>query len=148
MKKSQLITILLLIMTFVLMGAVFYIVSILNSASPEFSSIAPVKTKAQSVTYSRTIALNTTASPPTLTPTLTSTPTPTPTSTETATPTPTEIILAYASPSATVTFSSENEVSSSVSPTKTTILPETGYITNALVIFAAASLLIFFAFIF
>lgn len=142
MKKPKIVTILLLLATISLMGAIFYIASILTSESPQSPPIAPVKTRAQSRTYNRMIALNP----------VTQTPTPPPTSSPTATmtPTPTEIILAYTSPTPTgiATASPTVNATSSATPTKTETLPSAGYLTHALIIFAAAGLLIFFAFIF
>lgn len=152
MKKTKLMTFILLSMTIILMGAIFYIASALISGSSESRPIGLVKTKAQSRTYSRTIALN--VASPTPSPTFTPFPTPTEeiTLTKKITPTPTEIILAYNNPSPTNvgTVSATISISPLSSPTstQTTSLPAAGYITNALAIFAAATLLIFFAFIF
>lgn len=141
MKKRQLITILLLAVIIILIGAIFYIASILSDNSPNSPARVLIKTKAQSKTYSRTIALNTVVSP---TPFYTATPIPT----EIITPSPTEVILAYNNPPPIGTVSSEIKITSSPVPTKTTSLPATGYLTNVFIIFTIASILIFFAFIF
>ena len=77
---------------------------------------------------------------------LTITPTTEPSIEPSETPTPTEVILAVISPTTPIT---ESPVpTSSVSPTTITSLPTTGIIDRSLAIFAVASLLIFFSFIF
>lgn len=80
---------------------------------------------------------------PTLEPTK---PVVTPTIEPSENPTPTEIILAKISPSPTVEYQSETTVT--VTPTTITSLPTTGIIDRGLAIFAVASLLIFFSFVF
>ncbi len=149
MKKSKLMTVILLLITAFLIILSFYVAYLLaDNSSTSSSPILSVKTKAQSKTYTRTIALNSAN--------LYSTPTPflSPTlfyisPTEVLSPTPTEIILVYTNPSPTVITGSVFEnVDSSPSATKLTALPETGYISNALIIFFGATVLIFLAFIF
>jgi len=68
-----------------------------------------------------------------------------PTGTELLTPSPTEILLAY-----NVTPGSGESYSSSVSATtvKTKTLPDSGFITNSIIMFVAAGLIIFFSFMF
>ncbi|MFN4212600.1 MAG: hypothetical protein ACK4FL_01385 [Microgenomates group bacterium] len=149
MKKSKIVTILLLAMTIILMVGIFYIAALLtNNFSENSSPVITVKTKAQSKTYSRTIAFN--ISPSSSSPSPTLTPTPILSPTAYLTPTPTEIILAYNNPSPTgnATVSATVTETPSISPTKPISLPDTGYISNALILFATAAFFIFFAFIF
>jgi cytochrome c biogenesis factor len=166
--KSKITTGLLIFMTIFLIGAIFYISNLLISGDNETktSAVAPRKTKAANVTYSKLIALNNISPEPTLTPTLAPTSTPavstTPATsseinksfveaggtTEAPTPTPTEIILAYANPSVTGEASSEAGITSTIIPTKVKDLPDTGFVYNGLIIFAAAMVLVFFSFLF
>lgn len=139
--KPKKFAVLLIAMIAVLFISIFYISIILLNNQRKPSSVAPQKTKAGSITYSKLIALNTTRSTPSAT--------------------PTEILLAVKSPSITQTqlFPSPSftvtptrlptTVFTSPSPTKTvTSLPETGYVTNSLVLFSVASLLILFSLLF
>lgn len=151
--KPKTTTIFLLLVTFLLIGSIAYISSILTTGSGETSKIAPKKTKAASITYSKYLALNT--APGGLNPTATLIPTSGPTSaisptimiSITNTPTPTEVVLAYNNPSITITKAAST---SATTPTITSIknLPSAGFVYNGLVIFAAATLLVFFSFLY
>lgn len=131
-KKSKIVTIVLLIMTVFLMGAIFYIGYVLTSNSDKASTtIAPQQTKAQSGGFSKYIAF---------------------------TLTPTEIVLAYQNPtptlsatiSATVTprTTVTATVSATITPTKVARLPQTGFITNTIILFGVSALVMFISFIF
>jgi hypothetical protein len=167
MKKIDLKVILLLLITIFLIGVIFYTATLLNkeqslsSSSSTSSTLPPVKIKAQSKTYTKTIALNTnpistpTSSPlPTATPILTPTPffTVSPTVSEKITsetvftPTPTEILLAR---NITPTIESEEETNLASTPTaRLTNIPESGYINNLLLIFSVATFIILFSLVF
>ncbi len=155
--KSKLTTIGLLIMTFFLLGAIVYISFLLTSGSGERSKIAPIKTKAANITYSKLVALNPTGtevvSPQEQ---ISTVPTPTveeeinevtitPTDVENS-PTPTEIILAYST--SEPKEATEDSQILTVTPTKVKDLPDAGFIYNGLIIFSAAILLVFFSFLF
>ena len=147
MKRSRLVTFILLVITAVLVVISLYVAFLLaDNSSTTSAPIVSVKTKAQSKTYTRKIDFNLLT--PTLTPTPTLSPTLAVTPNEFSSPTPTEVILAYNNPSPTDATSDSLEITDSPTPTKTTTLPETGYINNALIIFASATLLIFLALIF
>lgn len=155
-------------MTILLIGVIFYISNLLISGDDKTrsSAIAPQKTKAANVTYSKLIALNNIPPELTLTPTLAPTSTPvistTPaTSSEinksfiemggttgAPTPTPTEIILAYTNPSITGEASLEAGITLTITPTNVKDLPDAGFVYNGLIIFAAAMVLVFFSFLF
>lgn len=113
------------------MGAIFYIGYILTSNQEKPSTIAPQKTKAQTGSYSKFIALE-------ISPSLT--------------PTPTEIVLAYQNPtpslSATASGTATPKVTLTITPTKIATLPQTGFITNAIILFGVSALVIFISFIF
>ena len=156
--------------TIFLIGSIFYISTLLTSGDEnKTSQVAPRKTKAANITYSKLIALNQVT--PETTPTaqaedttsgeetesITETPTQTGETvsvtgvesiTETPTPTPTETVLAYANPTVTDTASSEADTTTTLTPTKVKNLPDTGFIYNGLIIFAAAMVLVFFSFLF
>lgn len=138
-------------MIFSLLGSIFYITKVITSEEEaKTSSLAPKKTKAANVTYSKLIALNTVSIMPTEE-LVTSTAEPSPTinqisPTNIISPSPTEIILALDNSGST--SSQAAQVNTSVSPTRVTSLPETGFINNSLILFAAALVLIFFSFIF
>lgn len=144
-KKSKIVTIVLLVMTVFLMGAIFYIGYILTSNSDKTPSIAPQQTKAQSGSYSKFVALGTNniVSPTNqITPVLS----------------PTEAVLAYQNPtptlsatiSATVTprTTVTATVSATIAPTKVATLPQTGFITNTIILFGVSALVMFISFIF
>lgn len=78
----------------------------------------------------------------------TSTPSPTPTTLPEVTPSPTEVILAVISPTVDIDSSTTTTESTATSPTTITSLPTTGIVDRGLVIFAVASLLILFSFVF
>ncbi len=131
----------MLLMTLVLMAAVLGVGYVITRPSETPSLIAPRKTKAQSVTYSKTIAFNTVTVTPTAVPTLIAVASVSPS--PLATPTPTEIVLAK-----TVSPTQSASATATIKPTKASNLPESGTVTNALFIFAAAGLMIFFSFLF
>jgi len=151
-NKPKLITIVLILMIFFLLGSIFYITKIITNEGEDetTSNLVPKKTKASSLTYNKLIALNTISVMPTIgliTPTTEPSPTINQISpTNIASLSPTEIILALDNSKRTA--SQAAQISTSVSPTKITSLPETGFINNSLILFAAASVLILFAFIF
>ncbi len=148
-------------MTVGLMGAIFYIGSVLtNSPQSTTAPIAPRTTKAQSIDYTKVIALNTAqsgrtgaidtfssnkANSPTVTPTSVETNVPTQTSTQTdsSTPTPTETILAYQ----TVTGTVIPVASSTPRPTVAT-LPRAGAVTSSIILFGVAGVTIFLSLLF
>ncbi len=139
-----------MVMIFFLLGSIFYITRVITSEEEvETASLAPKKTKAAAVTYSKLIALNTVSITPTveITPTIEPSPTTSQISpTEVVSPSPTEIILALDSGKGSA--SQTAQVNTSISPTKVISLPETGFINNSLILFTAASVLIIFSFIF
>jgi len=152
-NKSQLTTIVLLIMTFCLLGATGYISFLLTAGDEGKSKIVPIKTKAADITYSKLVTFNTTDVG--MIPTEVPTEIPTPTVEEMVspaeaqeTPTPTEIILAYNNLEVTEEATGEAELSTTLSPTKVQNLPDAGFIYNGLIIFAAAILMVFFSFLF
>ncbi len=150
-KKSKIITVLLLVMTVGLMLSIFYIGYVLTATPEKSPQIAPRKTKAQSTGYSKIISLNTQGGLQNTQLTPTVTPTGSPTPSISLTPSPTEIILAYQNPTVTTTMSTPSvtvTASASATPTKTRSLPETGFITNAIVLFGVSVLVIFVSFIF
>ncbi len=142
------------------MGAIFYIGSVLT-ASPQSATvpIAPRTTKAQSMDYTKVIALNTAQSDQsgtantlpdntrsqneTPTPIDSNTPTPTLSLTPYMTQTPTEVILAYQTVTATVT----PVASSTPLPTVAT-LPQTGAISSSIVLFGVAGITVFLSLLF
>lgn len=122
------------------MGAIFYISTLLTSGDDnQTSAVAPRKTKAASITYSKLIALNQ------VTPELTPTP---PIEALTETPTPTETVLAYVNPTGTGLASSGASLTTTLTPTRVKDLPDAGFIYNGLIIFAASMVLVFFSFLF
>lgn len=137
-KKSKIITIILLFMTVSVMGAIFYIGYVLTATPEKEPVIAPQKIKAQSSSSSRFITLNT------VSPTVTISPTPSVAVATSLTPTPTEIILANQNLTLTVTASP----SATVALSKTKELPQTGFITNAIILFGMSAVVIFISFIF
>ena len=123
----------------------FFIISMRSFSQPSPDNITVNITKPTNKPTSSPTPVDEINLSPTVKPTTTLTPSPTPTILSKASPSPTEVILAVISPS------SEPEVTSSsvtVSPTKITSLPTTGIIDRGLVIFAVASLLILFSFVF
>lgn len=156
-KKSKIITAVLLIMTVGLMLSIVYIGYMLTAMPEKSPQIAPRKTKAQSASYSKIISLNTqggldeTQLTPTLTMTPTVSPSNSPTSSISITPSPTEIILAYKNPTITDRVSLPSATvtaSASATPTKTAVLPKTGFINNTIIFFGVSALVIFVSFIF
>lgn len=154
-NKSKITTIILMFVTISLIGTIFYISTLLTSGDEnKISAVAPRKTKAANVTYSKLIALNqvTPEITPTVTPTVsiegqTASET-TESLTETPSPTPTETVLAYVNPSVTGQASSEADITTTLIPTKVKDLPDAGFVYNGLIIFAAAMILVFFSFLF
>jgi len=160
-NKPKITTFLLVFVTVFLIGAIFYISTLLTSetkSETQTSQIAPRKTKAASVTYSKLIVLNEVAPEPTLIPSPTimeeeqesvafSQTQTEEEIVETPSPTPTETILAYVNPTTTEEATSEAETTT-LTPTKVQNLPDTGFIYNGLIIFAAAMVLVFFSFLF
>lgn len=137
-------------MTIILMLAIGYIGYILTQTPEKNSQIAPQKTKAQNISYSRIIALNR-QNQPTVFPSVDVSPTDFPSPTIYLSPSPTEIILAYRNPVTTTPVSSISATvtsSLSPSPTKITTLPKTGFINNTVIIFGSLLLFIFMSFIF
>lgn len=163
-NRSKLVTVVLLVMTVGLMVAIFYVGYTLTIGSQKISQVAPQKTKAQTTAYNKFVALEPTKPPstvgplppalvtsPTPTSTLlaqgTTTPSPTPTLvlTSTLSPTPTEIVLAQTTTTPTMTLTA------TVVPTQTgqtRSLPQTGYITNAIVLFGVSLIVVFVSLIF
>lgn len=137
-QKSQVITIGLLITTVILIGAIIFIGAQLSNEDVQKSQIAPVKTKAQATSYNKLLAVNQTSS---VSPTSVPTNTPIPTPTET-------ILVKTATPSMSLTPTSIASLSGTLTPTKTKTLPKTGVISNTIMIFGAAGLLVFFSLIF
>ena len=142
--KSKLSTIVLGLVIGVLIISVFFI-SFMIQGDTDSSPAAPKTTKAAAITYSKILAINKPqpTEMPTILPTTIISPTVVVVPSED--PTPTEIILAYNNISPTEKVV---KTSSTVAPTKTAILPESGYIQNSVFIFLAASLVIFFSFLF
>lgn len=166
-KKPKIITIFFIFITIFLIGAIFYISKLLNGNENTASSVAPKKAKAANITYSKLIALNQSDAPTSApNPSVDSGITPSssdqrgllgPTTAPTSgaqttpgvqTPAPSETILAYANPSVSVTQPVEYNSTTTISPTKVTSMPETGYVYNGLIIFAASMVLVFFSFLF
>jgi hypothetical protein len=144
-NKSKIATILLIFVTIFLIGAIFYISTLLTTSNEsKTSQIVPRKTKAASITYSKLIALNQVTPEPTQTPITEPTDQVSAFEETMLTPTPTETVLAYVS---TDTASSEAEATTQV-PTSVKDLPDAGFVYNGLIIFAAAMVLVFFSFLF
>lgn len=133
-KKSKIVTIILLVMTVGLMLAIFYIGYVLTANTEKPTAIAPQKTKAQTGSYSKFIALETTGGG--ISPAIS----------------PTEIILAYQNPTTTLFATASGtvtpKVTVTITPTKTATLPRSGFITNAIILFGVSALVIFISFIF
>lgn len=149
-SKTKIGTGILLVLTVFFLSAIGYITFIIISGSGERAKTSPQKTKASNITYSKTIALNTSYGNQDLSSTLT----PTQAAAE-ATPTPTETVLAYANPTASVGAQIEASptlgVTAPVSQTTTpaiTSLPQAGSYHQAFLIFSGAALLVFFSLIF
>ncbi len=161
-KKST--TVLLVLITFSLLGLVFYVSSLLSKEQSQVTTIK--KTKAASITYSKTIALN---PPVTVTPTETiiakisiSTEPTLEVSPEAknsaflggavATPSPTSVLLTSnnITPSPTLSIlASGNNVTSTVKPTdKVVSLPESGKSDYLVSLIIVASIIIFFSFLY
>lgn len=138
-KRPKTVTIVLLVMTVGLMLAIFYIGYVLTATTEKVPMIAPQTTKAQNASYSKFIALDTTVT--SVSPTLAITASPSPT------PSPTEIILAQ-NPTVTLTASTSGTITPSATPSKARTLPQTGFITNAIILFGLSALIIFISFIF
>jgi hypothetical protein len=153
--KSKLTTFVLLTVIIILIFSIFYISVVISQDSIDQSVVptVPRKTKAADVTYRKTIALNATAeeyeesSEELAEEEEMVSPSPevgiSPSVSPITAPSPTEIILAYQS---TSPIASESFVPTGSSGT--TSLPESGFINNAIIMFAASGLLIFFAFLF
>ncbi len=131
-------------MTVGLMLAIFYIGYVLTANTEKPTAIAPQKTKAQTGSYSKFIALETTGGGINPTSKLTISPT--------SAITPTEIILAYQNPTTTLFATASGtvipKVTATITPTKTATLPRSGFITNAIILFGVSALVIFISFIF
>lgn len=129
--QAKIVTIILLVMTVGLMLAIFYIGYVLTTNTEKPRTIAPQKTKAQSGSYNKFIALE-------ITPSLT--------------PTPTEIVLAYQNPTPTLSATASGtvtpKVTATITSTKVATLPQSGFITNAIILFGVSALVIFISFIF
>lgn len=164
-KKSHVITAVLLIMTVLLIGAIILIGIELSNDKVENVSIAPKKTKAQSTNYNKLIAVNQKTGAQDISPTIQVTPTLTiipasstdpnlsPTETilavtkTTGSPTPKLSITGSTTPVMSLTPANNSSLSGTISPTKPNSLPKTGIITNSIIMFGAAGLLVFFSFI-
>lgn len=137
-------------MTIGLMLAIFYIGYVLTS-SPDNgkSSIAPIKTKAQSIPYNKVIAFNTSSSG-NVGSLNDQTSAPSPTLPVNYSLTPTRTLLANQTLTITpsLTISPTNSASVSATPTVIATLPKTGYLSNVIIIFAVAGLMIFFSFLY
>lgn len=171
--RKKFVTAALMVITFFLMATTIYIGKLLNE--PTTSSVTTIKkTKAAALTYRRVLALNYLT--PTITTELLLTPTSTPdfnpspdditltpnpsvspslslsptiivSPTQMGNPTPTEIILARANPSQTL-YSTQSATTTITSAQKITGLPESGWIQYSLIMFAAATLIIFISFLY
>lgn len=152
-KKSKIVTIVLLIMTVFLMGAIFYIGYILTTNSDKTPAITPQQIKAQSGSYSKFIAFGTSNSGTSPTPNPSGV-TVFPTNKITSVLTPTVTVLAYQNPTPTLsatisaTVTPQTTATVTVLPTKTATLPQTGFITNTIILFGVSALVMFISFIF
>lgn len=159
-KKSKIVTIILLVMTVFLMGAIFYIGYILTANSDKTPSITPQQIKAQSGSYNKFVALGTNngVTSPTpkpsniISPTDKLTPTVAPTQTVLAyqnpTPTFSATISTTLTPTVTSTITPQTTVTVTITPTKAAMLPQTGFITNTIILFGVSALVMFISFIF
>lgn len=149
--KKKYVTIVLFTITILLMILAVYLGYLMKDTNSSATKIT--KTKAQSVTYKKLLALNLPTNPAQapeqVTPTEEISPTginssPTPTIELTETPIPTEIILAREDSSSTGS-STMDEGIPTVSPTGIENLPESGWIQSSLIIFAFAGTIILFS---
>lgn len=142
-KKSKIVTVVLLVMTVFLMGAIFYIGYVLTSNSDKTPAITPQQIKAQSGSYNKFIALE-------ISPTDKLTPTVAPTQTVLAYQNPTPTFSATISPTVipTVTPTVTPQTTVTVTPTRAAMLPQTGFITNTIILFGVSALVMFISFIF
>lgn len=167
--KNKATGIILIGLTILLMGVTIYIGILLSK--PEGSTVTTIKkTKAASFTYTRTLAYNYTTptqeenpSPTTVmlaqnvstTPNVTVPPDGQPTEVQpsgsvsptegTLSPSPTEVILAYNNTSPTKSASVSGTLAA---PTKTSTLPESGWVQYPMIIFITATCLVFVSFLF
>lgn len=138
----------------VLTLVLFFIISIRSPQQPSPDNIAVNITLTPSATVKPTSKPISSPVPteislsPTVEPTMTITSSPTPTTLPEVTPSPTEVILAVISPTIEESLSPTTTVSTTTSPTIIASLPTTGIVDRGLVIFAVASLLILFSFVF
>ncbi|MFH0979592.1 MAG: hypothetical protein V1803_01455 [Candidatus Roizmanbacteria bacterium] len=139
----------------VLTAVLFFIISMRSSQKPSPDNIAVNITLTPSATVKPTskptsspAPTNKTSLSPTVKPTMTVTSSPTPTTLPEITPSPTEVILAVISPTKETSLSPTTTESTTISPTTIISLPTTGIVDRGLVIFAVASLLILFSFVF
>lgn len=126
-----------------LLGSTVYITILLNDTGPT-AATAVKKTKAASLTYTKTLALNTQTVQPTESPPLSE-----------PTAVPTEILLSYNSIDQTdvptqppVVPTIQTEESLTAAPTGVTSLPQSGWMQSSIAIFAAASIFIFLSFLY
>lgn len=134
-NRSKIINVFLIFITFSLIILIFYISSLLLTDNKK-SSIVPKKIKASNITYSKIINLNET---PTITITQIFSP---------PSPTPTEIVLAYNDNQSEEAPTKKNLTPTEIITQKITEIPQSGNIYHTLIIFASASLFVFFAFLF
>lgn len=127
----------LIFMTVFLLGSTIYITLLLKDTGGTAATTVK-KTKAASVTYTKTLALNTEPVQPGIS--------------EEPTAIPTETLLSYNSinqtgqPTPTSTLSPT--LSSTTQPTGVTSLPQSGWMQSSIAIFAAASIFIFLSFLY
>jgi|GEM_PF-3871180 len=144
-NRSKLTTYFLIIITLGLTISIFYISQLLINNDNNKKTIAPKKIKASSITYSKIINLKENIDNPTVF--LSST-----TNNQLLSSlTPTEIVIAYNSTTnEDISNDEESTITNALTATtsqKITSIPNLGSIYQTLVIFASASLFIFFAFL-
>lgn len=149
-KKSKIVTIILLVMTVFLMGAIFYIGYILTTNSDKTPAITPQQIKAQSGSYNKFIALGTNngVTSPTPKPSNIISPTQAVLAYQNPTPTFSATISTTLTPTVASTITPQTTVTVTVTPTKAAILPQTGFITNTIILFGVSALVMFISFIF
>lgn len=159
--KQKLIKFGLIFMTVFLLGSTIYITLLLNNTGPTTTTVK--KTKAASVTYTKTLALNTepvqpeisetpVLSGPTVIPTekllsynsINQTGQPTPKST----PSPTLSASTLSPTVSSTTQPTQTQGAVTVTPTGVASLPKSGWMQSSIVIFAAASIFIFLSFLY
>lgn len=144
-NRSKLTTYFLIIITLGLTISIFYISQLLINNDNNKKTIAPKKIKASNITYSKIINLKENIDNPTVF--LSST-----TNNQLfSSLTPTEIVIAYNSTTnENISNDEESTITNTLTATtsqKITSIPNLGSIYQTLVIFASASLFIFFAFL-